>query len=654
MIQYPQSIETLTGSSAKTGTQRKHLPSKKTLLESFTIPQKKKILSTLNVKNLNSAERKSVKEVFDTVRELYPEKTEKILTKIFNMWTKQAGPGRSIPIVNVRGGANNIRGGSEGWSDDLTESIIRKHMKHIEDLKNPDKLRAILKKQYQAYVKLGEQTDNPFQVSESYFLKKYSATVPEWIDNNPDKITERKEQERTLTPAERYTANQNAKRDSSLLHKKQERVATADAKMVEFYKTPAGQKALLTEELEHTFYEMMDRDENHKFGTRVANFEEDPNGMGFLSDMTQFGMNFGVPVINLLNKVGKKVLPDAIGTVSDVVLGIGNTLIERDANLENIFATYVKLRRENKINPFFGLQSKGGSKKLKGKGVPDEKDFFKSAKASYDKVAPKNLGNGFLKIADGKTIDAYLRQSDKTILLGSRGTDPLSPGDLMADAVLFANRLSKTGRYKTDKAMVQAVIDKFPTSDYDYHIGGHSLGGAILTQLKRDFPGIKTGVGFNSAFQTADLTNQPNNIKRIYTDTDFLYRLGGKYFRNSRVIPADVDKAKGFFNIIRNKLTPSAVKGHSLENFEKIYKGGQHMVGGRDFLSSMVSGAIKLIFPKSLSARTIRRADLLAEERKQTEHLGHGLKDNWKRDQIKAVYKKKLNDLQMKGLGYKK
>jgi len=198
------------------------------------------------------------------------------------------------------------------------------------------------------------------------------------------------------------------------------------------------------------------------------------------------------------------------------------------------------------------------------------------------------------------------------------------------------------------------VIDKFPTSDYDYHIGGHSLGGAILTQLKRDFPGIKTGVGFNSAFQTADLTNQPNNIKRIYTDTDFLYRLGGKYFRNSRVIPADVDKAKGFFNIIRNKLTPSAVKGHSLENFEKIYKGGQHMVGGRDFLSSMVSGAIKLIFPKSLSARTIRRADLLAEERKQTEHLGHGLKDNWKRDQIKAVYKKKLNDLQMKGLGYKK
>jgi hypothetical protein len=210
--------------------------------------------------------------------------------------------------------------------------------------------------------------------------------------------------------------------------------------------------------------------------------------------------------------------------------------------------------------------------KKTGKGMPPEKLFYESAKQSYEKVAPNNL-NGFQKIADTPTLDAYLRPSDKTILIASRGTNLSSFNDLKADASLVANNLVNTNRYAEDKNALVKVMEQYPPEQYEYYLSGHSLAGAIITQLKRDFPFLKTAVAYNSAFQTKDLTQQPANVRRYYTDKDFLYNLGGKYFRNNIVIPADKEQAQGFFQRIKSALTPSGITGHSLSNFEKVYKG---------------------------------------------------------------------------------
>lgn len=220
------------------------------------------------------------------------------------------------------------------------------------------------------------------------------------------------------------------------------------------------------------------------------------------------------------------------------------------------------------------------SYRMRGGGAPPERAFFKGATYAYDKVAPNVLGDGYVKIVDTPTFDAYLRRSDKSILLASRGTNITSWGDLKADAQLVANRLRKTNRYAKDVSVLRQIIAKYPPEDgYEYYIAGHSLSVAIATQLKRDFPFIKNAVGYNGAFQPADLAQQAPDIKRLYTDKDFLYNLGGKMFRNVKVIPMTETKAKGFFGRIASTFTPSGIKGHSLSNFKSLYGLGMKSKG---------------------------------------------------------------------------
>ena len=206
-----------------------------------------------------------------------------------------------------------------------------------------------------------------------------------------------------------------------------------------------------------------------------------------------------------------------------------------------------------------------------GEGAPPEKVSFLGAYHSYDQTAPERI-DSYRKIMDSPTLDAYLRDSDKSILIASRGTNLTSAKDLSADAQLFLNRLSKTARYQQDKEMLEKVLLQYPPENgYEYYLAGHSLAGAIVQQLKRDFPVLKEAVLYNPAFQRADLSQQPKSVKRIYVDTDFLYNLGGKYFRNKQVIPPDTDKPKSFFERIQNAFVPSGIKGHQMSNFKKLY-----------------------------------------------------------------------------------
>lgn len=81
---------------------------------------------------------------------------------------------------------------------------------------------------------------------------------------------------------------------------------------------------------------------------------------------------------------------------------------------------------------------------------------------------------------------------------------------MRTDATLPFNALRFTRRYRGDVAVIRQIVQKYPPNQYEYYLTGHSLGGAIVRQLKRDFPFFKDAVVYNGAFQPYDLTSRGN------------------------------------------------------------------------------------------------------------------------------------------------
>lgn len=302
----------------------------------------------------------------------------------------------------------------------------------------------------------------------------------------------------------------------------------------------------------------------------------------------------------------KKDAPPAVERVKRGRPRKGETKREETKREEDMFKTPEKRppRARDARPPSPSTESEGdiggeeirfkGKGKKRGGAKPAEVKFFKAAKEAYEPVAPANIGE-FDRVLDTPTMDAY--RSGNTILVGVRGTDFKSGTDLKADASIAINNLKNSNRYVKDKKDFQSLVNRFPPSNFEYYLAGHSLSGAVNQQLKREFPFIKEGVSYNPAFQPSDLAQQDPSFKRYYTNTDFLYNLGGKLFRNVNMVAPD--KPKG----IRGFLTPKRVSGHFLSNFEKLYQG--NTVGGGP-VQSAARGAMNLM------DRAATRLDIVA------------------------------------------
>lgn len=190
---------------------------------------------------------------------------------------------------------------------------------------------------------------------------------------------------------------------------------------------------------------------------------------------------------------------------------------------------------------------------------PSDALFFKAAKESYQ-ANPAQSIDGFELVVNTATFDAYLNDQTKTLLVSARGTADTQ--DIKADAALALNALPSTSRYQQDRRVMDSIVARYPPSQYSYYITGHSLGGAIDNQLKRDYPFIKEAVEFNPAFQPKDLVYRQGGIKRYYTKTDFLYKLGGKFLPNVQTI----EPARFTGLTALDSLT-----GHKLENFSRLF-----------------------------------------------------------------------------------
>ncbi len=188
----------------------------------------------------------------------------------------------------------------------------------------------------------------------------------------------------------------------------------------------------------------------------------------------------------------------------------------------------------------------------RGGFVPPEKDFYDAAVQSYQPNPTQEVGALSL-MESTPTLKVY--GEGNTILLAERGTVPSDTRDLKADAAIPVGQLAGSARYAEDVARLRDLFARYPPGAYEYYMTGHSLGGALTQQFRRDFPFIRRAVVYNSAFQPADVAAPGRDIKRLYTSTDPLYNLGGRLFRGSQVIHV-----------------PSGVSGHALTNFATLYK----------------------------------------------------------------------------------
>lgn len=184
---------------------------------------------------------------------------------------------------------------------------------------------------------------------------------------------------------------------------------------------------------------------------------------------------------------------------------------------------------------------------------PAEKYFYDVAKESYKPRADESV-DGLKLVGDEPTIDAYVNEEQRYLIIGVRGTDPTDLGDLYADVNIILNKLSSTPRYIADKQFVRQLLDKYP--GYKIYLAGHSLGGAMATQLKRDFPELANAVEYNPAVQPGDAFSSSRGIKRIYTNKDPLYLYGGGRLVASKVVPAS---------------SSDMLKAHRLTEFASLY-----------------------------------------------------------------------------------
>lgn len=271
--------------------------------------------------------------------------------------------------------------------------------------------------------------------------------------------------------------------------------------------------------------------------------------------------------------------------------------LANEQKLLEAYATAKKELEQYKLSQYKAYVEKKG---VKGGRKPTDNQFLSLVKTSYQPTPPPQL-EGFQMVVNTPTVDAFVDEATKSVVLTLRGTVPTDKKDLFADANIPLNRLSRTDRYIQDKAIVQQILQRYPPDQYEIYLTGHSLGGAIVNQLKRDFPMMKDAQTFNAAFQPYDLLRQQSGeIKRKYVSTDPLYKLGGRLFQNISVVPP---KSKALPLGTIGKLYDT-YQGHALSNFE----GSGRAVGGKK--GGMYSPLAKKLMKKQTAEGTVsRRAD---------------------------------------------
>lgn len=196
---------------------------------------------------------------------------------------------------------------------------------------------------------------------------------------------------------------------------------------------------------------------------------------------------------------------------------------------------------------------------------PPNSILHKIAVESYNAPPARNVGDFSLFYAT-PTLKFY--RSGNTVVVGIRGTVPTDLEDVKADALVGANKLESSSRFKKDEAEMNRWHRELPSAEW-YGVG-HSLGGAVLDGLLRKNLLI-SGVSYNPAVQPKDFNgNLPNH--RIYQQGDPLYALGKNFLSKENAPEVRPAKAKTWKDTLMGFIPGSSALGyldsHNLSNFE--------------------------------------------------------------------------------------
>lgn len=178
---------------------------------------------------------------------------------------------------------------------------------------------------------------------------------------------------------------------------------------------------------------------------------------------------------------------------------------------------------------------------------PTDDEYLQLAKSAYQDTP---LIPGWTILAQTDTLKIFSR--DQVIVISFRGTTGIH--DLKTNIMVALNNLSQDKRYISDKKFIEGFLEKNPQTIY---VTGHSLGGAIATQLAQSIPRIQGGLVFNAAFQLNQMISK-SKVRRIYHCDDVICHIGGRALDNVTVIGMRGQK--------------KIKQAHSLDVFESTFK----------------------------------------------------------------------------------
>jgi hypothetical protein len=165
-------------------------------------------------------------------------------------------------------------------------------------------------------------------------------------------------------------------------------------------------------------------------------------------------------------------------------------------------------------------------------------DYFDAAHAVSSPKAFRHLSKGFENVHDSRTVDAWVNERKRIVLVAVRGTQELY--DAWTDLHIPMNALESSPGYAEVVKEFLAVQQRYPSKKYNYFLTGHSLGGALVAALVRTYKFIKRGIVYNPAMQARDFQDpQSAKIARIVVDGDILDYVNN--IVNSKNLFADVD-----------------------------------------------------------------------------------------------------------------
>lgn len=164
--------------------------------------------------------------------------------------------------------------------------------------------------------------------------------------------------------------------------------------------------------------------------------------------------------------------------------------------------------------------------KLTGNGA---RERWSAVHMAYKPVKERRIIRGLEPVYENGMATAYIDTRSGNIVVGVRGTKYVKDW-IQANSLLPLGLLKYSPQYKEAKDVVDTVHARYPKKRIE--VAGHSLGGAIATQLRRDYGDkvIDVAETWNPAVAPQDLIEgKPEKVVRNYHEYDPLRWLGGKW-----------------------------------------------------------------------------------------------------------------------------